>query len=1265
MNQSNQPARIGIVYRILAALALLSFAALALVFAWTVRVRVDGEGKTSGDQSKATASAQIKSSISASALLENNQVIEAIETYRTLVKNNPGRGAAIRNLAVALVAHAKEEAKRVADIVAENGNAPISKKAIQGWETIASEAKVYIDQTISLQPKANAAYQLATELAQAEIDIQPTKQLADQARRKLFLSLSRYLQSVPSNAYMAITLAELSEQLPKTIQGPRGNSVVLDVTKKALQDAFASNPRNYYLLNQLLGTLLSENDLSIESLIQPAIELSKPFRDSNGRNEIVATLEEARQLFATKPDEAMGILAQAQNLMLQTTGLRSDERATKPNTLALIDFSDTQKWIQSEVDTTDSFSNGASSSNSQKQPTFTEYPLGEQADCICWYDWNIDLVPEIVWASEGKLCLGSMKQDSAFELVKLAELEVNKGVQNILPVDLFEVQFADRPQRDFQRRQEEMKSQLSDSQAQRTLDLRHETFRDLVLTGESGIQVVTLADTAAATVPFQWHVVDANTGLEPYRNVTSLKPLDWDADGDLDLAFLADNKVQLLQNRGNRTFESVNEFSDLGPNSWSIASISACDFDRDLDIDILISGHSKDQFAVLENILHGQFLFRELNDQWRALSQSQSLSFGELDGNVSWDWVGSNKQSTQILRTSTTNIGVCIPSVVTTYPWSSNQTVIADLNNDSAPDLLGASDTELFVGWNEANGSMVESKSVIKESLKVSSLSVADLDEDGHLDLAAIVDGKISFWHAISQDKSLDQFVKVRVKGVSDDNGGGRINQYAYGSVVELYSVDRYQAQVINDDTLHFGIGQHESPYNLRIVFTNGLTQNTIKPPVNTFVEEKQLPKGSCPFVYGWDGKNWSLITDLLWNAPLGLQFTKGKPLPDRRWEYIKLPGEFMQPINGRYELRVTEELWEAAYFDQTELFYFDHPIETDVYSNEKVGPASMAEPSLWQVAKPIEIARITDQRGRDWTKELGQRDNLFAVPFTEFRCQGNVEPHWLQLDLNSISDIESKQLYLTGWIYPTDTSLNIAMDQNTEVPHPEPPSLWSLNDSGQFECVRPFMGFPGGKPKTIVIELNGAFLSADRQIQIRCSNEIYYDQIFIADGKRLSMPSEPLVLDTANLAYRGFSNEVNRGRPYPHWYDYQTPHIEPNWPPMAGEFTRYGDVLSLVKDDDDRMVVMSSGDEMVLNFKVPSTPVPEGYRRDFILHSVGWDKDADLNTLEGQSSLPLPFAAMRQYPPPADQSEQAEKVMKLNAPSLNRTQSYRDFWRH
>ena len=69
-------------------------------------------------------------------------------------------------------------------------------------------------------------------------------------------------------------------------------------------------------------------------------------------------------------------------------------------------------------------------------------------------------------------------------------------------------------------------------------------------------------------------------------------------------------------------------------------------------------------------------------------------------------------------------------------------------------------------------------------------------------------------------------------------------------------------------------------------------------------------------------------------------------------------------------------------------------------------------------------------------------------------------------------------------------------------------------------------------------------------------------------------------------------------------------------------------------------MVVMGPGDELTVEFVVPEKETPAGWKRDFVLYNVGWDKDADLSTVYGQSSEPYPFKAMTRYPLAPDESQ-------------------------
>ncbi|MEO1993184.1 MAG: hypothetical protein ABGW78_14690 [Pirellulales bacterium] len=75
-------------------------------------------------------------------------------------------------------------------------------------------------------------------------------------------------------------------------------------------------------------------------------------------------------------------------------------------------------------------------------------------------------------------------------------------------------------------------------------------------------------------------------------------------------------------------------------------------------------------------------------------------------------------------------------------------------------------------------------------------------------------------------------------------------------------------------------------------------------------------------------------------------------------------------------------------------------------------------------------------------------------------------------------------------------------------------------------------------------------------------------------------------------------------------------------------------------------------------------TPCPPGWKRDFILSSVGWDKDANLATVEGQTTEPFPFRGMKQYPPATDeQLYEFESIKRMNGRFQTRRQSD-GFWK-
>ena len=62
--------------------------------------------------------------------------------------------------------------------------------------------------------------------------------------------------------------------------------------------------------------------------------------------------------------------------------------------------------------------------------------------------------------------------------------------------------------------------------------------------------------------------------------------------------------------------------------------------------------------------------------------------------------------------------------------------------------------------------------------------------------------------------------------------------------------------------------------------------------------------------------------------------------------------------------------------------------------------------------------------------------------------------------------------------------------------------------------------------------------------------------------------------------------------------------------------------------------IIANAGDETTISFNASALPeLQQGWKRDFLIYSVGWVKDGDLNTALGQTVEPLPFHGMSRYP--------------------------------
>jgi hypothetical protein len=121
----------------------------------------------------------------------------------------------------------------------------------------------------------------------------------------------------------------------------------------------------------------------------------------------------------------------------------------------------------------------------------------------------------------------------------------------------------------------------------------------------------------------------------------------------------------------------------------------------------------------------------------------------------------------------------------------------------------------------------------------------------------------------------------------------------------------------------------------------------------------------------------------------------------------------------------------------------------------------------------------------------------------------------------------------------------------------------------------------------------------------------------------------------SADLHFRGFSEKYRKGGRYgPFWFNYEAVSTLPRWRDLEGNYTRYGNVQPLLTGVENMYVIMNAGDEITIEFDARKLPeIPDDWERDFLIYSVGWVKDGDMNTAHGYTVEPLPFHGMISYP--------------------------------
>jgi uncharacterized repeat protein (TIGR01451 family) len=493
--------------------------------------------------------------------------------------------------------------------------------------------------------------------------------------------------------------------------------------------------------------------------------------------------------------------------------------------------------------------------------------------------------------------------------------------------------------------------------------------------------------------------------------------------------------------------------------------------------------------------------------------------------------------------------------------------------------------------------------------------------DDNEAEYTCSVDFKYEFHRFIFQiqeDPSVISQIHVRHEGY----GKPYWNDYGLDLYIWNYTASNWESV-----GYHFANGDA----SIEETYTSGFSDYINIDGSLQLLAETRYDTSSCPYLYAWNGTGFEFIDGF--NTPGGLGYydaSAEEPYLPKSEDYVKIDGSQLRLVDGEYRLEIAEDQNEVVYIDQVKLLVVDHPQGTEIYTPTMTKFAQPYPFMVYTIRDPRPLISAVDDNGVDILPVISQIDRIYT--------EGE-DFHWdtITLDLGDLSGAEEIKLvfnaYLDWPLIPDIAARYMTEEYRAQVE--------VINEDGEWEEVslEEPLGLPQAEARTYVIDITDWFKTDDYRVRISYWEKALFDYIVVDTSEDEEVLLTELDPVSANLHWKGVAKEFSQDGKKPFIADYYTTVDASGFQPFAGNFTRYGDVLPLLTEVDDKFVIMHAGDDISLVFN--EVPVSEGTERDYFLFSDAYYKlhfarillGEDVSTIE-----PLPFHGMSAYPYPDDE---------------------------